>query len=229
MSVFYLPDSEGKRVPWLQNFSGKLPTYAVKYGITPAEVADVQAGAIAYPFWIDYANKQTEYSKKINLFKVGLAKGAIGTLTVPVAPAIGTAPALPQAGIFKRIATIVKNIKNNPVYTKNDGLDLGIEASPSAAIDASKLKPVISVRIVTDGHPEIAWTKSGHDGIEIQVDKGNNTWQFVGIDLKPNYTDTSALPATGTSELRRYRAIYIQDENHFGLWSDVVEIAVIGT
>lgn len=75
---------------------------------------------------------------------------------------------------------------------------------------------------------EIQWNKGANDGIEIQLDKGNNTWQFLGVDLKPNFTDSSPLPLPGTSEVRRYRAIYIDDDNHVGLWSDAVEIAVAG-
>ena len=228
MHKSFIPPAESKKVSWIQNFSSKLTTYAPKYGISAADLADVQAGAAAYVYWIDYANKQNEYTKKLNSFKKDLANGTTGTLTAPVAPIVGVAPTLPTAGVFKRVSAIAVSIKSKSIYTKNDGLDMGIEATQGTAIDLSTLKPVLSVRIITDGHPEIVWTKGGHDGIEIQVDKGNGTWQFLGVDLKPNYTDNSALPETGKTELRRYRAIYIEDESHIGLWSDVVEIAVIG-
>lgn len=224
----YLPVQESKKVAWIQNFSTKLPTYATKYGILPADIADVQAGATAYLYWIDYANKQSEYSKKMISFKSDLANGTSGTLSLPVVPVFAAAPALPASGIFRRISSLVDGIKKKAVYTQNDGLDLGIEGSTIAAKDSSTLKPKISARIITDGHPEILWTKGDNQGIEIQTDKGNGTWQFLGIDLKPNYTDNSTLPAPGKTELWRYRAIYIDDENHIGLWSDVTELAVIG-
>lgn len=229
MKNFYLPKAENARVSWIQNFDVKLPNYAAKYGISAAELADVRQSSLGLAFYVGYAGQIAEYSKKMNTFKVELASGSIGALSLPVAPSIGTPPALPPAGIFKRVASVVSKIKNHLQYTENDGIDLGIEGTVSRTVDPSVVKPVISVRIITDGHPEINWTKGGHDGIEIQVDKGNNTWQFLGVDLKPNFTDTTALPPTGTTELRRYRAIYIEDDHHIGLWSDVAEISVIGT
>ena len=229
MKNFYLPKAGNARVSWIQNFDAKLPNYAAKYGISTAELADVKLSAQGLVFYVGYAGQVAEYSKKMNTFKVELAEGSVGALTLPVAPALGTPPTLPAAGIFRRVATIVSKIKGHAQYTENDGIDLGIEGTESAKVDKNVVKPAISVRIITDGHPEIIWTKGGHDGVEIQIDKGNNTWQFLGIDLKPNFTDTSALPRTGTTELRRYRAIYIEDDHHIGLWSDVVEISVIGT
>ncbi len=228
MKKFYLPRSESGRISWIQNLDAKLTNYATKYGITTAELADIYQSALCLIFYVNYASQMAEFTKKMNSFKVELADGSIGALTLPVAPVMGTPPTLTAAGIFKRVASVVTKIKSHVQYTYNDGLDLGIEGTESATVDKSVAKPVISVRIITDGHPEIIWKKSGHDGVEIQVDKGNNTWQFLGIDLKPNFTDTSALPAAGSTELRRYRAIYIEDEHHIGLWSDVVEIAVIG-
>jgi hypothetical protein len=229
MKKYYLPDALSARVSWIQNFDIKLPNYAAKYGISTAEMADVHQSAVGLAFYVGYASQISEYSKKMNTFKVELASGSIGVLSIPVVPPMGTPPALPLAGIFKRVASVVSKIKNHLQYSISDGLDLGIEGIERAKVDKNVVKPVISVRIITDGHPEIIWTKGGHDGVEIQVDKGNNIWQFLGIDLKPNFTDTSALPPTGSTELRRYRAIYIEDDHHIGLWSDVAEISVIGT
>ena len=228
MGQSYLPRQEGNKLSWLQNFSSKLETYAVKYDVSAGEISDVQAGITAYIYWVDYAMKQSEYAKKLNLFKSELANGTTGTLTLPEVPVVALAPLLPAVAVLKRVASIVTAIKSKPVYAKNDGLDLGIETTGTTSVDVSTLKPLISVRIVSGGYPEIQWKKGNNDGIEIQVDRGNNTWQFLGVDLKPNYTDSSPLPASGASEVRRYRAIYIDDDNHVGLWSDAVEIAVAG-
>lgn len=228
MSQSYLPRQEGNKLTWLQNFSSKLETYAAKYDLSAGEISDVQTGIIAYSYWVDYAMKQSEYAKKLNLFKTELANGTSGTLTLPEVPVIAVAPALPTVAVLKRVASIVAGIKSKPVYAKNDGLDLGIETAATSSVDVSTLKPLISVQIVSGGYPEIQWKKGANEGVEIQVDKGNNTWQFLGVDLKPNYTDSTPLPSSGSSEVRRYRAIYIDDDNHIGLWSDAVEIAVAG-
>jgi hypothetical protein len=47
-------------------------------------------------------------------------------------------------------------------------------------------------------------------------------------DTYPNYTDTSNLPAAGTSAVWRYKAIYRYGDAQAGLWSDVVSITVTG-
>lgn len=228
MKKSYLPKSEGGKASWLQNFAAKLATYAAKYDISPGEVTDVQQGALCYMYWLDCSHQYNEYAKKLTAFKVAVANGTSGTLTPPVPPAPAVAPTLAEEGIFRRASAIAEIIKNKKVYTTDDGLDMGIEGTLIPARDASTLKPTISARIVTDGHPEIVWTKSGNDGVEIQVDKGNGTWQFAAIDLKPNYTDNSTLPALGQTELWKYRAIYIEDDSHIGLWCDPVSIAVVG-
>lgn len=228
MNQSYLPRQEGNKLAWLQNFSSKLETYAAKYDVSDGDISDVQAGIASYVYWVDCAMKQSEYAKKLNLFKNELANGTQGTLTLPEVPVVAVAPPLPEVAVLKRVSSIVAGIKSKPVYAKNDGLDLGIEATESTRVDVSTLKPLISVRIVSGGYPEIQWKKGNNDGIEIQVDRGNNTWQFLVVDLKPNYTDSSPLPSSGASEVRRYRAIYIDDDNHVGLWSDAIEIAVAG-
>ena len=95
-----------------------MPNYAAKYGISAAELADVKLSAQGLAFYVGYAGQVTEYSKKMNTFKAELAEGSIGALTLPVAPVMGTTPALPPAGIFKRLSTIVSKIKSHAQYTK---------------------------------------------------------------------------------------------------------------
>jgi hypothetical protein len=224
----YLPRSEGSKASWIQNFAAKLPTYAAKYNIAPGDVTDVQVGALCWLYWIDCSHQQKEYAKKLTAFKLGLADGSSGSLTAPVPPVLTVAPTLASAGIFGRVAAIVDGIKKKTIYTQDDGLDLGIIGSDVAPADIATMKPAISARIVTDGRPQIVWTKGGNDGVEIQVDKGNGTWQFSGIDMKPNYTDNSTMPTLGQSQLWRYRAIYIANDKHIGLWCDPVSIAVVG-
>lgn len=228
MHKFYLPRAESKRVLWLQNFSSKLPAYAVKYNISASDITDMAGCAESYAYWVDTANKLGVYSKKLNTFKREFASGTAGLLTAPLAPTLAVAPPLPPQGVFKRVSAIVNSIKGKSVYAQNDGLDLGIQASAAEMSDLSTLKPVISVRISTDGRPEIVWNKGDNDGVEIQVDKGDGTWQFLGIGLRPNYTNKSALPELGKAEVWRHRAIYIDNDQHIGQWSNVAEIAVIG-
>jgi hypothetical protein len=65
------------------------------------------------------------------------------------------------------------------------------------------------------------------DGIEIQVDRGTD-FVFLAIDTIPDYTDTAPMSAVGQSALWKYKAIYHQDDDRVGQWSDVVSIPVAG-
>ena len=60
---------------------------------------------------------------------------------------------------------------------------------------------------------------------EIWVDRGDGKgFVFLTIDTTPNYTDTLPLPTVNTEW--KYKAIYRDGETQFGLWSEVVSIAV---
>ena len=89
-------------------------------------------------------------------------------------------------------------------------------------------QPTISVRIVNGGYHEIVWTKGDFDGIDIYVNRGNDTWVFLATDTYPNYIDTATLPPSGQSAVWTYKAIYRYDDEQVGQWSNPVSMSVIG-
>ena len=44
----------------------------------------------------------------------------------------------------------------------------------------------------------------------------------------PDYLDTAALPAAGTSAVWKYKAIYRLNDEQVGQWSDIASISVMG-
>jgi len=227
---YFLPRAEMDKLNWLKNFSAKLSTYAAKYNIAAADVADVQAGTVFYSYWFDYRNQFNEYLSKLTEYKNelmnGIAAGASASVQ-PTVPVIAAAPAAVQPGIFKRALAIANTIKTKSTYTIADGNDLGIEGA-QVIIDLQQMKPVIKLQLIAGGKPEVVWSKQGMDGIEIYVDRATGTFALLAFDTHPDYTDTAALPATGTSAVWRYKAIYRHGDVEVGLWSDVVSITVTG-
>ena len=67
------------------------------------------------------------------------------------------------------------------------------------------MKPILNLTLQA-GHPNVGWSKSGMDGIEIWVDRDTGTFAFLTIDTVPDYLDTFALPAAGASAVWRYKA-----------------------
>jgi hypothetical protein len=50
--------------------------------------------------------------------------------------------------------------------------------------------------------------------VEIQKDSGTGLWSFLALDTRPNYIDTTPMPAT--SAKWKYRAIYSNDAQRTG-------------
>ena len=59
------------------------------------------------------------------------------------------------------------------------------------------------------------------------VSIGNGQFIYLATDTEPHYIDTVML-APGTAAVWRYRAIYLDGDQVFGQWSDVVSLAVQG-
>lgn len=221
----YFPKQDAERLLWLQNFSAKLSTYSGKYGISAADVTDMQASSSYFAYCLDFRNKYDNYAGKLVRYKRDLIEGELKAAAdpLPVAPSFATAPAAVPAGIYKRVSAIVATIKSKTFYSEADGRDLGIEA-PATEIDLATVKPTISVRLVAGGHPEILWNKQGMDAIEIHKDNGSGEFQLLDIDITPHYTDMTPLPAQ--PQTWRYKAIYRVDNDKAGLWSDVISTTV---
>jgi hypothetical protein len=225
----FMPRTEADKELWLKNFANKLNTYASKYNIATGEVTDMQAAATAYSYWVNYGNQYNEYVKKLthyrNELRDGVSIGATASV-VPTPPAVGTAPAAVEPGIFRRVASIAGVIKSRNNYTLADGNDLGIEGAEIPPPDLIGCKPSIGIRLIEGGKPEILWKKGDYEGINIEVDRGNGTFTFLAVDSYPNYTDNAPLPAAGSSAIWKYRAIYRYNDIAVGLWSDIVSVTV---
>ena len=219
---WYLPTTVGLRVLWLKNFATKLVNYATKYGITAAELTNNQQGAASYEYWVNYRNQYQEYQKKLTAWLLEIASGNTASLP-PAPPTLPAPPPAVASGIISRALYLAQRIKTHKDYTVADGQDLGLEGALTAGKTAD-LKPMIAVKAGTGGHPTIFWDKQAMDGLEIWKDSGNGTWALLDIDLTPDYTDTTTLPAAGATW--RYKAIYREDSQQYGQWSDVVSVSV---
>lgn len=76
------------------------------------------------------------------------------------------------------------------------------------------------------GQVEVVWNKNSMEAVEIQKDSGTATRQLLAIDTRPNYIDSTPFPAP--SAKWKYRAIYTEDSQRVGQWSNAAEITVGG-
>jgi len=220
----YMPPDDNGKVPWLSNYSTKLPTYSAVVGVTAGEVTQTQQDNAFWAYVVDAKNKFAQYAQDWTAYK-NSARGGGPLGAMPTAPALGPAPTMVPPDIFGRIAALVARIKKHPGYTEAIGNDLDIIGSEQA-VDPGAMKPILKLTLEA-GHPNVGWKKQGMDAIEIEVDRGSG-FVFLAIDTVPDYADTAPLPAAGASAVWKYRAIYRLDDERVGQWSDVASISVMG-
>jgi len=221
----YLPKDEAGRVIWLQNFKNKLADYAATLGITPAELAQVEADSETFSGFVGFLEAMREYSKTATDFKNNLFKSTQTIGALPPAPTI-TLPAAARFNIFGETAKLVQTIKNHPNYNTTIGENLGIIGEEDT-FDPAALKPQLKLAFRVN-HPVIKWVKGPVDGIRIEVDRGAGTFSFLAYDTIPDYEDTFPLPPLGQTAIWKYRAVYIIKDQAEGQYSDWLEVTVTG-
>lgn len=142
----------------------------------------------------------------------------------PTAP--GGVPVAVTPGVVNRFRAFANWTKNLPGYTDVIGEALKLVGEQAPLADLSTVKPTLPLKI-SGGRVEIDWIWGGLrrqvDAIEIHVDRGDGVWQLLTIDSRPGYVDTE--PFAGPAKWK-YKAIWREDDQRVGLWSDVAEIRV---
>ena len=224
--AYFLPASEPGKRAWLNNFAGKMPTYAATVGVTPAELTQLSADALFFDYVCNMHHLHTKTTRDWTAYKHQAAHGDnLGDL--PVTPDPGTPPPVVPPDIFGRNTMLAVRVKNHPKCTDGIAQDLGIIGA-EVIVDPNSLKPVLALTL-TAGHPHIGWAKQGMDSLELQVDR-NDGKGFVSLTITTNtdYADNSPLPASGVSAVWKYKGIYRYKDAQVGQWSDVATIGVMG-
>ena len=235
----WLSRKEADRRTILNHLADQLPgALATKYGITAAELLTLEDFRLWYNWTFTALETSRQKSQGLTGFRDDLCNGKSipsgpltppTDLTLPPQPTRGTPPVaiVPVADGWKFVSSLVNTIKSRVTYTTADGTALKIEGAEQTGPDPETTKPVIKVVIINGGQKEVQWKKLGFTALKIEVDRGNGQFIYLATDTEPHYIDTVML-APGTTALWRYRAIYLDGDQVFGQWSDVVSLAVQG-
>ena len=224
---FYLPGGDTERVRWLNNFSAKLPGYSDTLGITDEELDSVKkdAAVFAYVVQLVEASKREKQERTAykNLLRNGPEGVQLNRIVAPGQPAPAPEPVPP--GIFVRTGRLVNRIKNHPSYNESIGQDLGIIGAETVEDDIA-LQPSLKISLKA-GYPVISWKKGASDGIQLYVDRMDGKgFVFLATDMRSPYVDKARLPDGVESARWEYKAIYIQDDESIGKFSDVASVTV---
>lgn len=221
----YIPTDDNGKAALFERFRDTIPTYSAALGLSSAEVAGQAEDATWFRYILNHAIAMRDSGSQWISYKNSLLSSTGGAVQ-PITPALPVpTPNSVELGILTRFRELVRRLKTSPNYLDATGEALGVIGPDPTEADPSTLVPEISLRL-NGGKVEIIWTKNGQEAIEIQVDRGTGVWTFLAIDTRPNYIDTEPLPATAAKW--KYRAIYTNDAQRIGQWSNVAEIVVGG-
>lgn len=228
MSVSYLPDSDADRVSWLLNFKTKLQGYAATFGLTAAEVTSVQNDYAYYAYEVQLHEFARQLSKAVGEHK-RLARSSATQQAMPAfpaMPALGTAPAAVNSGIFNRIAKLVQRLKYHLSYTDAIGRDLGIVASVPV-FNPNAMQPDLSIRL-NAGRPHLKWKKGDSDFIKLFVDRHDNRgFVLLAQVFRNEYIDIAELPEGVFGATWDYKGRYMIGDDEVGQFSQVISINVM--
>ena len=140
------------------------------------------------------------------------------------------------------LRTIIKDIKNKPAYTSEIGRNLNIIGAETI-IDPFTTKPEISRVTVFSTYVRLDWVKGQMQavavfcmrltGANINLSVANavndpaglRIWERIGTDTRSPFEDIR-LNLTGEPEARLYKFQYLDNDQLFGLESDIIKVIV---
>ena len=220
-----IPTGENARKSWGENMILKFPPVFNSLGFTDDEqkaflndvrmmiyvITATQSGAAE-------AKAQTAYKKQtLN----GVPEGG-NALPVPVVTTVPPPGTIVEPGVIPRIRSNVQRIKTHPGYSSAIGEQLQIAGTAAPALNLQEAKPAFKATAAM-GQVTLDWTKGRFDGVVIESQRGAETTpSFLDKDFKSPFPDTRPNLVTGQPEKRRYRMIYLLDDQVVGTYSDEV-------
>lgn len=214
-------------------------------GTYTAEIAAVEADALAYGYMIDnIAIFESEFHERTRYMDL-LANGEPGTPLgdLPGLPTLPVPPASVEAGIFKRVSNMVARIKLNKNYNEALGQNLGIIGA-ERVIDYENLKVHITLRHTNNDGVALDFVKGQMDGVVVYggvfaqkivqpADSAATTsvppvmkWTEIGRATKSPYVDRR-LNDSDLPETRYYKMCYMKDDATAGKDSDTISVVAV--
>lgn len=123
------------------------------------------------------------------------------------------------------VRAITRRIKAHSAYTEAIGNLLGIIGA-EITLDLAAAKPSLSGSDHSGGVVVLKYVKSKSDGVNIYSQRENDVeFVFLARNSAPPYTDNRPLLVAGKPELRRYTAVYVQNDEEVSLFSDDLVIS----
>lgn len=230
MNSDVLPRTEDGKKSWAENIILKFPPLASSLGFNAddeKEFLDLQKMLI---FSITAAQSANAEAKAWTAFKKQILNG-IPDGGAPLPLPVTTLPAVPamplEPGVIARLREIIQRIKTHKGYTDAVGEQLQIDGSGADDFNPAEGKPSFDA-VVSPGKVTHEWVKGDFDGVVIESRRGAETlFTFLDKDFKSPFPDMRPNLVAGQPETRRYRMIYLLEDEIVGTYSDEVVITTM--
>jgi hypothetical protein len=224
---YYLPHGDLDRLEWMNNFAQKLPGYATLLGLTPGQISALLADADMLAIVILLLAPFRDFVQNLTGYKKALMNGSAAPIgDIPAVPVINPHTAV-AAGVFVRVAALVRIIKASPNYNDDTiGKDLGTVGS-EVDINYGDLKPEPKL-ILKNEHAYVTWAHNHTEATDVYADYDDGVgMHFVARIVKSHYLDPH-IPAANTSKVFKFKLHYVLDNEPIGEESEIVSITVTG-
>lgn len=130
-----------------------------------------------------------------------------------------------RAGAEKNVRTMARQWKAAGNYTEATGKALKV-AGPEHVVDTANAKPPLKGRAIPGG-AEIGGKMDFAEAIKLFSKRdGDADWVPLAVEMHMPYVDNRPLLVAGKPETRRYRGIYIVNDQPVGQYSDEILVTV---
>ena len=225
----YMPHGDKEKETWMNNFDGKLPGYATKFGLTKDQLAIVHNDRLAFSYGLLEVEASKTFEHNCVTFKDDIRNGVETNLVsdFPVFVPPDNPPLAVAPGIFRRTGRFVTTLKANAAFTDAIGEDLGIIGADYQGKDnIEDYQTKLTVK-QSGGTVQLKYVKGDLDGIKLESKRGTET-DFTLLDkiTQTTFTDKRPVLVAGVPEVRQYRAWCIIKDEIVGQVSDVVSVTV---
>lgn len=218
----FLANSWSAFADWFNNFKAQLDILASKYGLT-AELNSVERDNLWVQYWVQAKVAAKAQDKQPTDFIDAIANGEIGSPQpgTPTWALPAGEPANVLPGIKKRIRSLARQIKANPIYTQADGELLGIISPEEGERIAENTAPALKCRPMSNFAVEIEFRKYGFDALRVEIKHKGGAWQLASI-LTTSPGVFNAIPTSpGDAEQIEIRGIFLVKNQPFGIYSPI--------
>ncbi len=187
----WYPTNLPARAPWHVNFAAKAVAEGTTYGLTAANVTQIQHDAEMMEYLLDTFVAIDNYEKAWTAFRNGITTDPVGTPdhVIPDPLVLPGDPHATPTGIFQRTMQYRDIVMHSLSYTKEVGESWGIEPTKSSSLLPNEVKPTITV--------EAAATNYHFSVVASKREKADSFKVFVLRNGAPGWVE--AATATGKS------------------------------